>query len=48
MIMMIMLKHHINLYIFQFYLTSIEDQSHQALEAYLDKANQCNLNLNEV
>ena len=44
---MIILKHHMNLRIFQFYLPGIDDQSQKALEAYLGEANQYNLNLNE-
>ena len=36
---MIILKHYINLHIFQFYLTGSKDKSHQALEASLDNTN---------
>ena len=44
---MIMLKNHINLHIFQFYLSGSQDKSHQALAASLNEANQQNLKLNQ-
>ena len=46
-LLMIILKQHMNLRIFQFYLLWIEDQSHQTLKFSMGKANQYNLNLNE-